>query len=526
MKGPGAGAFSGFKGLHESLSSVREIHSYTMDLGFALGLLEQCNGRDSVEFHVDSFGYRPAALPAEEWHKLAGTHKFLLKPQSKRPGVFHSKAWLFEKGLLLGSCNLSTGEARNDLNFWCWIPEGNWQEFQKRVSQKKSCTVYWDLDSGHSTLKSAPLAAVKAVLKKAKVSTLVIVTPQPPSHQIFRKLAPNMAADGECFLFLGAQNQAIAALPLRSRWKVSNFIPEDPVIGLHGKLLYAEWMDGDRVGSLLYVGSANFTLAAYSDKNVESGVLVKAVGTNQVAAQQRALAALLGRTGSPSKARAAWATERFDGRWRKVDAPKSGSPLPAYHGLSKEDVARSQFTDALKADNNRLTFPPRFGETKILRAALMLSGGDTRYWSGKGKRVFSGVVWAPTAAMKLRLQGGRDLTVYIPPLEGLMAGTEQGAGLVEVLLSPSATSSEGTGGTHGPPSLLGNASIYSDARVLFPWRRLIHGGHGSLLRDKHQLKRAGDAISGMLREGELKQAIKRKLEIINFSIRCMLKGSK
>ena len=109
-------ALKPFAGLSKALRGLTRVHSYTIDLGFALGLLDQCKGAH-LEFCVDGRGYRPAQLPKAEWKAIANSSHFCLNPKYHKGGIFHSKAWFCKKGLLLGSTNLSIREARENLNF-------------------------------------------------------------------------------------------------------------------------------------------------------------------------------------------------------------------------------------------------------------------------------------------------------------------------------------------------------------------------------------------------------------------------
>jgi hypothetical protein len=251
-------ALKTFAGLSKALRGLTKVHSYTMDLGFALGLLDQCKGAH-LEFCVDGSRYRPAQLPKAEWKAIVNSSHFYLNPKYRKNGIFHSKAWFCKKGLLLGSANLSILEARYNLNFWFWMPGDKWGEGFRYLDKGKSCTMILSLNDHSRVIVDTPLDALRYVLKGKYISNMVIVSPERPSQWIFSKIGTFLSEQGNCCFFLRHKEQAIKRLLRKSRWKVSNYIPLDKSIGLHGKAMYGEWDQDERQGAVLYLGSSNFT---------------------------------------------------------------------------------------------------------------------------------------------------------------------------------------------------------------------------------------------------------------------------
>jgi len=392
------GALKPFAGLSKALRGLTKVHSYTMDLGFALGLLDQCGG-EHLEFCVDGSGYRPARLPKAEWNDIANSSRFCLKPKYHKRGIFHSKAWLCKKGLLLGSANLSIREARENLNFWCWVPGGKWDVFFRYLDGGESRTIILNLNDDSCIITNTPLDALRRALKGKHMSNMVIVSPERPSRGILRKMAPFLAEQGNCCTFLRTESHAIKTLPRKSCWKVRNYIPLDKSIGLHGKAMYGEWLQDEGQGAVLYLGSANFTKQGYFGGNIESGMLIKAEGTAQVKKLQDALLSLLGRAGTRSHAQKAWATERFDGRWHWVKPPDKDVEEKENQYQNQDDIDRCLFNSRLKAKLNQLFFPSKYGTKEIIQAELSGYGDFPQIWKKPAKRRFASVFWSP--ALKL-----------------------------------------------------------------------------------------------------------------------------
>ena len=167
-------ALKPFPGLSAAMRGLERIHSYTMDLGFALGLLDLTKGR-SLVFCVDATGYRPVRLSKTEWKMIAHSKRFNMQPKfcHKGKGVFHSKAWMFSKGLLLGSANLSIREARDNLNFWCWMPGADSKPHARYISKNDGGTVIIDLDrvNRRDQAKTAWEALKREIIGKGRVLT-------------------------------------------------------------------------------------------------------------------------------------------------------------------------------------------------------------------------------------------------------------------------------------------------------------------------------------------------------------------
>jgi len=508
-----------FKGLKKAVRSVSEIHSYTLDLGFALGLLKQCKSRD-LSFHVDGAGYRPAKLSSDEWREIADSYSFHLKPRYKNGGVFHSKAWIFKNSLLLGSANLSIREARENLNFWCWMPKFISGKFPKN----ESFTVFWDLNKQKPIIKDTPLNTIKSALAGIKMMSMVIVSPQPPSKKVLRAIGRYLSEKGDCLFFLRTKSHGLKSLPNRNEWTVRNFIPSDKSNGLHGKAFYGEWDTKGKSGAIMYVGSANFTETAFTGKNIETGILIKAEGNRQVAVLRQALSSLLGKNGTISKNEKAWATERFDGRWEEVWPPDNRQETEGDLFLSKEDIALSKFMDGLWAECNCLHFPVAYGGKDISKAELKLGDYITRHWRKRkhAKHIFEGVIWSPDARLNLVLKGGKTVNIDLPPLEGLMEGQKKGSELIDLLFNHTATAGLGNGynNTYGD---LSNLCIYSDLRVLVPWQTFVDNDKSHLFYNKKELKVVLKTIHTILKE-PLEKDMNRKLNNFAFCIESLIKG--
>jgi len=506
-----------FKGLIKAMRSVSEIHSYTLDLGFALGLLKQCNSED-LSFHVDGAGYRPAKLTSDEWREIAGVQSFHVKPRYKNGGVFHSKAWIFNNSLLLGSSNLSIREARENLNFWCWIP----RFISGKLPKNDSFTVFWDLNKQKPMIKDTPLNTLKSALAGIKMTSMVIVSPQPPSKKVLRAIGPHLSDKGDCLFFLTTESHGLKNLPNRRNWTVRNFIPFDESNGLHGKAFYGEWDAHRKSGAIIYVGSANFTEMAYTGKNVETGVLIKAEGSRQVAVLRQALATLLGKNGTVSTNEKAWATERFTGKWKQVLPPEKRQETEVDLFLNREDIALSKFMAGLWAEGNCLHFPAAYDGKDIRKAELELGDYITRHWRKPAKHIFEGVVWSPGARLRLVLKGGKNVNINLPPLDGLMEGQEKGSELLGLLFNPNATAGLGNGynSAHGD---LSNLCIYSDPRVLVPWQTFVDNDKSHLFYNKKELKTVLKSLRAILKE-PLEKDMNRKLKNFAFCIESLVKG--
>jgi len=509
-----------FKGLKKAVRSVSEIHSYTLDLGFALGLLKQCKSRD-LSFHVDGAGYRPAKLSSDEWREIADSHSFHLKPRYKNGGVFHSKAWIFKNSLLLGSANLSIREARENLNFWCWMP----MFISGKLPKNESFTVFWDLDKQKVMVKDTPLNTIKSALAGIKMTSMVIVSPQPPSKKVLRAIGPHLSDKGDCLFFLRTESHGLKNLPNRKDWTVRNFILFDESNGLHGKAFYGEWNTKGKSGAIIYVGSANFTETAFTGKNIETGVLIKAEGNKQVAALRRALSSLLGKNGTVSKNEKAWATERFDGRWKLISPPEKRPNTEGDLFLSSEDIALSKFMDGLWAKRNCLHFPSAFGGRDISKAELKLGDYRIRYWRKPAKHIFECVIWSPDARLKLVLKGGKTVNIDLPPLDGLMERQDKGSEIMDLLFNH--TSKDGLGnGSNGTHKDHSDLCIYSDSRVLVPWQTFAANNKTYLFDDKKDLKKVLKSIRTILKEpqGKGMDHINQKLRNFAFCIESLIKG--
>ncbi len=515
-------AIASFKGLQKSLKQLLEVHSYTLDLGFALGLLKRSKAK-TVGFHVDAAGYHPSELSAEEWHEIAGSYKFHLTPRYKKGDVFHSKAWFFKKALLLGSANISVREARENLNFWCWLPGLDAAPMRKLLHGNGPATLLWDLQTTSPKLRAAPIATIKEAIGQNKIRSLVIATPQPPNKTILKKLLSNTTKDGACVFFLNVESHALSKLPGNHKWPVYNLISQDRSVGLHGKALYAEWGTGAKQGAVLYIGSANFTQAAYCGDNIEAGIVFKGEGPAMVKDLQDALLVLLGRAGNHS-GKETWATERFWGRWVKAEAGTGETAPPPFR--AEEDLDLAEFIDSLRAKHNHLAFPAKYGSKLITRAELSASDRKINIWSARkgSRRRFSGVVWCPDLTLTITLNHRTERTINIPPLAGIMEGIQEHAGLLELLLTQTANSSDKST-TKGEGPGRDFISIYgNDPRVLFPWDAIAGNGYSHLLRDKHELKRALKSIDEKLHEPDNAEEPHRlrKLENIAFTLKCLL----
>ncbi len=526
MKSLNSSALSKFRGLGSALKGLEEVHTFGLDLGFALGLLKGAKSR-KISFHVDAAGYRPSELSPEEWHEIAG-RAFHLVPKYKKGDVFHSKAWFIKRGVLLGSANLSIREARQNLNFWCWMPKQIGSGMRKLLNRNTPATYLWDLNESSPKLYGAPLEALQVAIGRHTVQSLIIATPQPPSKTILKELLPQMNETGTCVFFLNVGAYAVSRIPGGRKWQVHNMIPKDGQAELHGKALYAEWGKGKDSGAVLYVGSANFTRAAYSGDNVESGIVFRAGGEKAVRNLQDALLTLLGRSGKPCSSMESWATERFSGAWEKVEPGAGETERPPFR--TEEDKALAEFVGALRANKNTLYFPSHYGGKKIVRAELHASDRKTNVWrhrAGGRSRKFSGVVWS--ADLQIDLCGCSTTPISVPPLEGLMRGVSERAGLLELLLTQYSNRGMGreTSGETGSDSEF--ISIYgNDPRVLFPWAAIIRGKHSGLLHNETELRRALEAIEEKLceQEAEGDSHHVRKLENIAFTLKCLLNRKK
>ena len=514
-----------FKGMKRALGSISEVHSYTMDLGFALGLLKHSDER-KVTFHVDGAKYRPARLTEEDWRGLGGARRLHFQPRYVRGGVFHSKAWAFKKGLLLGSANLSIDEARYNLNFWCWMPGMAPTALTRAIARDKSCTVLWELDTKRQLFLSTPLQAIKRALRGVKLSAIAIASPQPVSRKLIHSLSSLMSKQGKALCFLTNEADGLDKIPGRREWRVRNYVPEDESNGLHGKAFYGEWVSKGKPGAVLYIGSANFTQAAYTGKNIESGILIKAGNKRDVALLQNALSALLGRCGSVSRDEKAWATERFNGRWKIVDAPENRRGDQARNMLYNEDTALSCFISLLKVKKNALFFPAHYGDKVIKKAELRLGSVVTRRWKRPAIRRFTGVVWRPDAEMKLRLAGGEVVSFSLPPLEGLMGDDGKAPELFRLLMNPVQNTVPIESRCSGVSVVeAGDVSIYSDSRVLVPWQTIVRNNKSSLLYNRRELKESLRMIREHIRDNdeENRSDLRRKLTNIAFCLECLLK---
>ena len=510
-------AVRSFKGLKRALNSICSIHTFTMDLGYALGLMRQCNTSE-IEFFVDGSGYRPAKLTQEEWIDIADSCKFCVIPRYRKGGVFHSKAWHFKKCLLLGSSNLSIREARENLNFWCWLPQFKPDRVKGKSMESQSFTLYWDLTQSKPEIKGTPLKALKNALTGIQLSSMVIVTPQAPSKKLLTAIDPYLAIKGNCLFFLTSANHGLDTIRRRRKWEVRNFIPNDKSTGLHGKAFYGEWDNKWKSGAVLYIGSANFTEAAYKGKNTETGILIKATGEKQTTSLRHALSSLLGKVLPVSKRENAWATERFDGKWKQIEGQGRELDENKNSFLDKEDIARSKFLDGLRAKSHCLYFPATYGGKAISMAQLDLGNHITRYWKKPSRRKIAGVVWSPEANLRISLKGRQNVIISLPPLNGLMDGKEKGTELLGLLFNP-ATSS-GTNEHSGKVKEYGSLSLYSDPRVMVPWRNFVDKNKSYLFYDKRELTQAIKTIRSILGEPGRKQdeAIRRKLKNFAFCL--------
>jgi hypothetical protein len=513
-------ALRGFIGLEKAIQKLNQVHSFTMYLGFGLGLLKRSKAK-TIKFHVDCGGYEPSILSRKEWADITGSSRFHLVPQYVRKGVFHSKAWFFKSGVLLGSSNLSIREARESLNFWCWIPHGKWHRFAEKI-QKRSCTLYWDLNRNAQTLGGTPLTTIKKALGKSKLKNIVIISPQNISKNLIEKLSTNMSLQGDCRCFLAYDSQGIKYIKGRGKWNISNYISANMGIGLHGKAFYGEWEHNNTQGAILYLGSANFTYAAYTGCNIESGIVIRAEGTNKVRELQDAVSCLLGKSGAVSTAENAWATERFDGRWSYIIAPDGGEQEK--DSISWDDnTDEREFIAALIASNNCLYFPAKYGDKRITKAVLEMSPYHHLMWTPPMKRRFPGTVWMPEINLCLTLAGGKAINIDIPPLEGLMDRSDRGSSLISLMLADMSDlfrKSVPKGEEEEPTD---DISIYSGSRVLVPWRNIVRDGHLSLLKDRKELIRTLNIISKMSEEARFDdEKVCRKLKNIEFCIRCLL----
>lgn len=512
-------ALAPFTGLSSALSGLEHVHSYTMDLGFALGLLALCRGK-TLLFSIDANGYRPVRLSKSEWKNISRSHRFSMQPKFCKTGVFHSKAWMLRNGLLLGSANLSVREARDNLNFWCWMPGEGWQATSRFITKNESGTIIIDLSHlDRKIIKLTLLAALSHALKGKRITSLLVVSSERPSRKLLFKLSPYMSDTGRSCFFLRSGNAAIDAIPGRSKWEVHNFTPSDKSIGLHGKAVYAEWHKGTRYGAVLYVGSANFTMQGYSGRNMESGILITGVGRS-VIQMQRAVESLLGRIGVPCRSGTAWATERFDGRWERIKPCGEDVGEPESRYLSKDDIDFAVFITKLEANHNQLTFPAKYGAKKLVQAELSGYGGYPQIWMiHQARRIFSHVFWSPALLLKITLQHGRTISINVPPLDGLMCKENHNSELLELLFDEP----EPLEGKHeqGSPDGIPDsaASIYAGQRVLFPWRAILsskQGGHHLL--SKRKLDRAIHSIKASLSlsfgNTEDARLLQRKLEVL------------
>lgn len=528
MKSYNPTSLNRFRGLNQAIKHLEEVHTFTLDLGFALGVIKASKSQ-KVCFHVDAAGYRHSELSPEEWHEIAG-QPFHLVPKYKKGDVFHSKAWFLKKGLLLGSANLSVREARENLNFWCWMPKQTGSAMRELLRGNNPATYVWDLKNSSPKLYESPLHALQAGFGRNKCHNIAIATPQPPSKTILKKLLPYICETGTCAFFLNIGAHAISHIPGRQKWDVHNMVPQDGQAGLHGKALYAEWGTGRGQGAVLYIGSANFTRAAYSGDNVESGIVFRAEGPELVRDLQDALLTLLGRAAKLSTTKESWATERFWGSWEKVEPGAGEQERPPFR--TEEDIALAEFINSLRAEKNTLYFPGYYGGKRILRAELHASDRKTNVWrqgDGGRRRKFGGVVWSADLHFQIEMKNSSPESIPVPPLEGLMSGVSERAGLLELLLTQYSNRSadKGTPGEDGCDNEF--ISIYgNDPRVLFPWGAIIRGKHAHLLRDKSELQRAIESIENKLSEQDSIEDDHRirKLENISYALKCLLNRKK
>lgn len=170
---------------------------------------------------------------------------------------------------------------------------------------------------------------------------------------------------------------------------------------------------------------------------------------------------------------------------------------------------------------NCLHFPAKYGEKNIKKAELKL-GAVTRYWRKPLKCKFENVIWLPNIKLKLSLDGGKAKELFLPPLDGLMEGQENGPELLNLLLYNSATAGFGNSHNNANGDLY-NLSFYSDPRVLVPWQVFVNNNKSHLFDDKKNLKIVLKSMRAILKE-RMDKNMKRKLENFAFCVESLIKG--
>jgi hypothetical protein len=103
-----------------------------------------------------------------------------------------------------------------------------------------------------------------------------------------------------------------------------------------------------------------------------------------------------------------------------------------------------------------------------------------------------------------------------------MEGQEKCSELLGLLFNPTAIAGLGNGynNTHGD---LSNLCIYSDPRVLVPWKTFVDNDKSHLFYDKKELKAVLKTIRAILKE-PLEKDMNRKLQNFAFCIESLVKG--
>lgn len=341
-----------------------EIATYSLDLGAAYWLASlRAKGAPTARFVCDPSAFRP-------WFpRASGKGALRVRPAGSRK-LFHPKMWRVRKRTdtvwCIGSGNISIPECRTARNFFAIAR--NSKELGRRLDSSwqaliggRSSFVVIDAMRRKLISRDEPLSSILWPLVRdfgPRAGRCAIASSAGISKSLLLELIETGKV-GVVQAFVGGD--AVRAVPKIDRKvaaKVQFFAPKSRSgWDLHGKLFYcegAEW-------AVLYLGSANFTRAAYDGNNVESGLIVRDRKEQLCRVVQTLLA----------------------GRW-KIVRPSAASQEPSdeadEYGDSQlqRDLAQCVEVDRGKGARRVVIRPERLKKPRyrISRVELRRSGGE------------------------------------------------------------------------------------------------------------------------------------------------------
>lgn len=487
--------------LESAYNKARQVFitTYSLDVGAIASLLrhhlKKCHKLEVVH---DPAKYRAYRIRDSE---LPDAHIRPFRPKTPKspPALFHPKIWTFNTGrkkniLLLGSANLSIGESKNNKNFYV-IGQSNTEMCGKLEPPAASTVVITSLKNGFEQVAAESLIEIiQDRTSEWSAKRVTIATPKLPDSGLFTKILGKTGSFAVAAIFT---NNPIDHFPKRHiQDGIRFFYCRQSKDNFHGKLSYIEGTEKNRnIAALLYVGSANFTNAAYCHgpcSNVEAGSIIAADGQAEVIKLRSAVSMLLG------------------SEWRNYK-PKPEATDKTQSNTNDDDLEEDKFKRALYLSCDFLISKgiiliscrkfKKFSGGLNLCSVSLLYGKQKRLQIKRPVKGFYRIAlpgnWKPGWIIEFSLSNGKVVSLELPPLDSVLSSASSWDSLLDMDQTLRRQIERSSGDKRSRADLEQLVGlITSDVR--FPWMllnssNLQHVRHDPLLRKRFRTGLDNDA---------------------------------